>query len=139
MRNIPKETQEMFGYTDEQIEGLRENQIEYIKKMPELAKYNLIAEVVESRNCVWGAKVGDKIVLWAGGIINTRECTNKDQLCLWAIAPLQSFSHAFQERVILGVDPIKSIFKRVCCLDVGAEHCGWGQIVMEIRVEPIQQ
>ena len=113
MHNMSKEILDLFGYTDEQINGLKENQIEYIKMMPELAKYNLVAEVVESRNCVWGAKKGDKIVLWTGGLINTRECTNKDQLCLWAVTPLQSFSQAFIERVISGADPMRSFFKRV--------------------------
>ncbi|MFH2011995.1 MAG: hypothetical protein ABIJ37_04705 [Pseudomonadota bacterium] len=137
MPKITKEMQGLFGYTDEQVESLEENQILYIEKMGEMRKYNVVAEVVESRNCAWGAKVGDKIVMRAGGAIDTKECTNKDLLCIWALTPLQPFSHIFMDRIACGIDPTKPIFKRTHCLDNGVEHCGWGQIVMDVRVEPV--
>ena len=137
MPKIAKEMQDLFGYTDEQVDGLKENQIQYIEKIGDHAKYKLVAEVVESRNCGWGAQVGDKIVLLAGGLIIPSECTKKDALCLWAVAPLQPFSQVFQDRVSSGMDPTKSVFKRVRCLDTGVEHCGWGEIVMEVRAEPV--
>ena len=139
MQKISNEMQKLFGYTDDQVEGLKENQIQFIDKLAELLKYNLIAEVVESKNCIMGAKPGDKIVLKAGGAIDTQACTNKKEICLWAVAPLLPFSYSFQELVGHGVDPTKMMFKRVHCLDTGVENCGWGQIVMEVRVEPIQQ
>jgi hypothetical protein len=34
-----------------------------------------------------------------------------------------------------GVDPNEMRFKRASCFDVGVQCGGWGQIVMEIRVE----
>lgn len=139
MPKITKEMQELFGYTDDQVKDLKENQIQLIEKLPELSKYNLVAKVVESRNCVIGAKPGDKIVLKAGGAIDTQACTNKEEICLWAVAPLLPFSYSFHELVGHGVDPTKMMLKRVHCLDTGVEHCGWGQIVMEVRVEPRQQ
>ena len=140
MPKIAKEVQDFFGYTDKQVESLGENQIQYIENMTEMAKYRVVAEVVESRNCAWGAKAGDKIVLsFAGGSIDMKACTNKDQLCMWALAPLQPFAHIFQDRIACGLDPTKTAFKRVQCLDTGVEHCGWGQIIMEVRVEPVQE
>jgi putative sterol carrier protein len=138
MPKIEKGIQDLFGYTDEQVESLKENQIQYIEKMTERTKYNLVAEVVESRNCGWGNQVGDKIVLWGGVMIRPSECTNKDGLCLFAVAPLQPFSQVFLDRVSSGMDPTKSVFKRIKCLDTGVEHCGWGEIVMEVRAELIQ-
>jgi len=63
MTKIAKEAQERYGYTDEQIKQLKENQIRLINNISKLTNYRLVAEVVESENCGWKAKVGDKIVL----------------------------------------------------------------------------
>ena len=67
MTKIVKEAQERYGYTDDQVKKLKENQIRLINNIGELTSYKLIAEVVESQNCGWNAKVGDKIVLSGPG------------------------------------------------------------------------
>jgi hypothetical protein len=63
MTQIAKEAQERYGYTDDQVNHLKDNQIRLINNISKLTKYKLVAEVVESENCGWNAKVGDKIVL----------------------------------------------------------------------------
>ena len=135
MAQIPRELQDLFGYSDEQVEGLTENQLKYISQMGAHLKYNLVAEVVESENCVWQAQVGDRIVLKGLGGIAPSECINKEALCIDAIAPLQSFARIFLDRVSSGLDPNGSVFRRVACNDTGVDHCGWGRIVMEVRAE----
>lgn len=67
MTGITKEVQQRYGYTDDQVKQLKENQIRLINNISKLTNYRLIAEVVESENCGWNAKVGDKIVLSGPG------------------------------------------------------------------------
>jgi hypothetical protein len=132
---IAKEAQERYGYTDDPVKQLKENQIRLINNISKLTNYRLVAEVVESENCGWNAKVGDKIVLSGPGWILPAECTNKENTCLFAVSELTPFSWMLYDRVCSGHDPEDMIFKRVRCKDPGVEHCGWGQIVMEIRAE----
>ena len=138
MTEIAKEAQERYGYTDEQIKQLKENQIRLINNISKLTKYKLVAEVVESENCGWNAKVGDKIVLSGPGWILPAECTNKENTCLFAVSELVPFFYMLYDRVCNGQEPEDMIFKRIRCKDPGIEHCGLGQIVMEIRAELAQ-
>ena len=138
MTKIAKEAQERYGYTDDQVKQLKENQIKLINNISELSNYRLVAEVVESENCGWNAKVGDKIVLSGPGWLLPSECTNKENTCLFAVSELVSFSHILYDRVCNGNDPTNLLFKRTRCKDPGVDHCGWGQIVMEISVERIK-
>lgn len=137
MAKLTKEQQERYGYTDEQVDALKENQIRLIKGIEGLTKYRVVAEVVESNNCGWNAKVGDKIVLNGPGWILPAECSNKENLCLFAVAKLVPFSMMVYDRACSGQDPNEMIFKRVRCEDPGVDHCGWGQIVMDVRAEQV--
>jgi len=135
MAKIAKEAQERYGYTDKQIKQLKKNQIQLINNIGKLVNYRLIAEVVESENCGWNAKVGDKNVLSGPGWILQKECTNKENTCLFAVSELVPFSFMLYDRVCNGHDPADMIFRRVRCKDPGIDHCGLGQIVMDIQAE----
>ena len=135
MSKIAKEAQERYGYTDEKVKQLKENQIKLINNISRLSNYRLVAEVVESENCGWNAKVGDRIVLSGPGWILPVECSNKENTCLFAVSELLPFSMMLYDRVCSGNDPADMLFKRIRCKDPGVDHCGWGQIVMEIHVE----
>jgi hypothetical protein len=39
------------------------------------------------------------------------------------------------DKIGAGLDPMKYAFNRVSCVDVGLENGGWGEILMEVRVE----
>jgi len=132
---IAKEAQERYRYTDDQVKQLKENQIRLINNISKLSNYRLIAEVVESNNSGWNAKVGDKIVLSGPGWLLPAECTNSENTCLFAVSELVPFSYMLHDRVCSGHDTEDIIFKRVKCKDPGVENCGWGEIVMEIRAE----
>ena len=137
MSEIKKEMQNFFGYTDEQTENLQENQIQYFKKIPEYMGHNLVATVVHSENCAWQAKIGDRIVLNGGGVIMPKLCTNQEMICMFAVAPLLPLLYVFQDRVSSDLDPNTSVWKRIQCVDTGVQHCGWGQITMEISAEKV--
>lgn len=138
MPQIGKEAQERYGYTDTQIKNLKENQIRIINNISKLAKYRLVAEVVESENCGWQAKIGDKIVFSGPGWLLPPECSNPNNTCLFAVSELVPFFYMLYDRVCSGYDPKDMIFKRVRCKDTGVEHCGLGQIVMDVRAELAQ-
>ena len=138
MPKIAKEAQERYGYTDAQVKRLKESQTKLINNIVELSNYRLVAEVVESENCGWNAKVGDKIVLSGPGWLLPSECTNKENACVFAVSELVPFSYMLYDRVCNGNDPLNLLFKRTRCKDPGVDHCGWGQIVMEISVERIK-
>ena len=109
-----------------------------IKGFGELNNYQLVAEVVESRNCAWAAKVGDRIVMNGAGWLVPEKCSNKENMCMWALAKLLPFSYMFYDRVCSGMDPTKAMFKRIVCEDPGFEHRGWGQVVMDVRAELVE-
>ena len=44
MTEIAKEAQERYGYTDDQIKQLKENQIRLINNISKLTNYKLVAE-----------------------------------------------------------------------------------------------
>jgi hypothetical protein len=50
MTKIAKEAQERYGYKNEQVRQLKENQIRLIHNVSKLINYRLVAEVVESEN-----------------------------------------------------------------------------------------
>ena len=137
MSDIENAIQSHWEYTDEQMANLGDNQIKYLKKVPEYLKYNLVATVVESENCGCKVGVGDRIVLNGGGVILPNQCTNQDKLCMFAVAPLLPFVYLFQDRIASDVDPNECVWKRVQCADTGVERCGWGQITMEVNAEKI--
>jgi hypothetical protein len=76
MTKLTKEEQERYRYTNEQVEALSENQVRLIEGIEEMTKYRVVAKVVDSNNCGWNAKGGDKIVLNGPGWILPAECSN---------------------------------------------------------------
>jgi len=57
---------------------------------------------------------------------------NEDQLGFSAFSPCV---YVANELYYAGVDPNETRFKRVRCFDVGVRCGGWGNIVMELKVE----
>jgi uncharacterized repeat protein (TIGR04076 family) len=139
MRKITKEEQDLFQFTDAQVDNLEEHQVRLIKTgFDNLNKYQIVAEVVESKHCTWGAKVGDKIVMNGAGHLIPAKCSNPEKLCMWAVAKLLPFSYMFYDRACSGLDPTGMLFKRIKCEDPGVDDGGWGQIVMEVRAELVK-
>ena len=138
MSKIDKGLQDFMEYTDEQAENLEESQALFVNKMPELNGIKMVATVTESENCGCKMKIGDRIELFAGLALIPSLCVNQEMICLGALAPLMPFAHVFVDRITSGLDPNKSVWKRVGCIDTGVSNCGWGKITMEISAEKVE-
>ena len=127
--------QEMLGYNDEEFEAWKavpRNQ-RLAGSLPEIAKYRMVVEVVKSRGCVMGHKPGDKFYFAGNGALLCTE--GPSHICAGALAPLMAHTWKIVDKVGVGQDPTQNTFNRVGCIDVGLEDGGWGEILMEIRVE----
>lgn len=127
--------QKHLGYTDEEMKLFRADpKNEHIMKLsPALMSKTIVFEVVKSQGCNSQHKVGDKFYFDGAGNLITK--LSPKRICVYALNTLAGPTFAMNELFYAGVDPNEMRFKRVSCFDVGVKCGGWGQIVMEMRVE----
>ncbi len=124
-----------LGYTDEEMKIFRENpgNEAVLSKAPEFVKKTIIVEVVNSHGCNSEHRTGDKLYFDTAGNLITKLCPKK--ICIYALNAITPQIFAAGELLLAGADPNGMRFKHAACFDVGLECGGWGQIVMELRVE----
>jgi hypothetical protein len=128
---------EMLGYTGAQWETFKSNprNMKIVDNLGEFQKYKVVAEVTHSCGCAAGHKVGDRIVFGADGTLLCSE--NPSRVCVGLIAPLAPHTSGVLEKICSGEDPTRIAFDKVHCVDVGLEHGGWGEVVVEVKVEKV--
>jgi len=97
------------------------------------ARYRLVAEVVESKGCNSGHRIGQKLVFDSAGNLLTRECP--ELICAFLMPNLAVLINAFFENLMNGRDPNEVMFNRTGCFDVGHACGGWGRVMVEMRAE----
>lgn len=127
--------QKHLGYTDEEMKLFRADpKNEHIMKLsPALMNKTIVFEVVKSRGCNSQHKVGDKIYFDGAGNLITKLAPKR--ICVYALNVMTAPIFTMNELFYAGVDPNQMRFKRTSCFDVGVGCGGWGQIVVEMRVE----
>jgi uncharacterized repeat protein (TIGR04076 family) len=127
--------QDHLGYTEEEMKKFRENprNEDVLLKTPDLMNKTIIAEVVESHGCNSQHKVGDMFYFDGAGNLLTK--LSPKRVCVYALSSVAQLVFASNELFYAGVDPNEMRFKRGGCFDVGVQCGGWGNIVMELRVE----
>ncbi len=127
--------QKHLGYTDEEMKLFRADpKNEHVMKLsPALMGKTIVFEVVKSQGCNSQHKVGDKFYFDGAGNLITKLSPKK--MCVYALNVMALPVFAMNELFYAGVDPNEMRFKRGSCFDVGVRCGGWGQIVMEMRVE----
>ncbi len=130
-----KAFQEHLGYTDEEMEGFKENprNADILSKTRLLMSKTIIAEVVQSHGCNTGHRVGDKFYFDGAGNLITK--LGPKRICIYALSSIASLIFTANELTYAGIDPNEMRFKRAGCFDVGVQCGGWGHIAMELRVE----
>jgi uncharacterized repeat protein (TIGR04076 family) len=125
---------ETFGYTDEEMKLFLENPKNevIVSKALALRSKAIVVEVVESHGCMAQHKVGDRFY-FEGVNLLTKQCPEK--ICISALSEMDRLVCGVFELFMAGVDPNKMIFNRAGCWDVGVRCGGWGNIVMEVKVE----
>jgi uncharacterized repeat protein (TIGR04076 family) len=127
---------EMLGYTDAQWEKWKSNpkNFELAKGGPEFSKYRLEAEVISAYGCAAGHKVGDKIV-FSGGELLSKE--NPERICFGLLSAITPYVQVLMEKGFAGEDSTKIAFPHVHCPDVGVDHGGWGEVIVEVKFKKV--
>jgi len=127
---------EMFGYTDAQLEKLMSNprNLGLVEHAADFLKYRLVAEVVSAYGCGAGHKVGDKIIYKNGALLCNE---SSKQICFGLLSAISPCVHVVMEKVFSGEDPTKIAFNRHHCPDVGVDHGGFGEVIVEVKVEKV--
>ena len=126
--------EKLWGYTDEEVKNLTPKHWRFFDRGSKFDEYRLVAEVIKSRNCLGGARVGDRYVFHTSGFFLPQESTIR-RPCLWAMVPMLPFSYMVYDRIALDVDPSSLSIDHIKCLDVGVEHGGYGEVVFKIYCE----
>jgi hypothetical protein len=100
-----------------------------------LLRYKIIAEVTEARYCVAGCKVGDKLVVGPGNIVNVGESTCP--LCIGALSPMMERVHLTWDRIIEGLNPSEGWVRHLVCFDPGLEGGGLGRVTFKVYAEEV--
>ncbi len=127
--------QEHLGYTDEEMKIFLENpkNIKILAKAPKIMNKTIVIEVMKSHGCNSQHKVGDKLYFDGMGNLLTKLCPKR--ICISALSAVEKLIYASTALSYAGANPNEMEFNRVGCSDVGLQCGGWGNIVMEIRVE----
>ncbi len=122
-------------YSDEDFAAFKDNPRNelILERAPGLLNKTIIAEVVESKGCNSRHQVGDKIYFDGPGNLISKK--NPKKICIFALQPLVAQVFALHELFYAGVEKPENVFCRVGCSDVGVQCGGWGNIVMEVRME----
>ena len=130
---------EMLGYTDAQWETWKANprNLKIAPNLMDVVKYKVVAEVTSASGCGAGHKVGDRIVFGGDGTLLCRE--NPDRICVGLLSPVNPIVGSVLDKICNGEDPTQMAFNKVHCIDVGVDHGGWGEVVVEVRVEKTQE
>jgi len=92
--------------------------------------------VVSAYGCGAGHKVGDRIVYSGDGTLLCKE--NPERICFGLLSPVNPIVGAVLDKICNGEDPTRMAFNRVHCFDVGVDQGGWGEVVVEVKVEKTQ-
>jgi uncharacterized repeat protein (TIGR04076 family) len=127
--------QRHLGYSDEEMKTFRANprNEDVVAKSAALMDKIIILEIVESHGCNSRHKVGDKFYFDGAGNLLTESSPKK--ICAFSLNSAATLIFTASEMIYAGVDPNEIRFKRASCFDVGLACGGWGQIVLELRVE----
>ncbi len=125
----------ILGYTDAQWDTWKKNprNLKVSENIEEVLKYKVVAEVTSAYGCVAGHKVGDRIVFCGDGTLLCKE--NPDRICCGLLGPLNTFVWTVCDKMWIGEDPTKIAFNHVHCVDVGLDNGGWGEVVVDVKVE----
>jgi len=100
------------------------------KNAAEASRYQLVAEVIDSKGCHSGHVIGQKLIFDNSGNLLTKE--NPDRVCSFMMPNLTVLINAFFENLLNGRDPNEVMFNTTGCYDTGPYCGGWGHVVVKM-------
>lgn len=126
------------GYESSDLEKLQEGDFRarHIRRLAKASGlFSIEAEVVASRHCNSGHKVGDKLVLDTDGNFIAKLCPKK--MCIYLISQLVVPVALINERLSEGLDANQFHFMHyVKCPDIGVDCSGYGEVTVKVEVVP---
>ncbi len=123
-------------YTEREIELFGEggHRPRHVKRLAEAAPlYTIVAEVIASRNCNSGHKVGQRFILDIDGNFLTKLCPPR--ICVYLAAQLAIPVALINERLSENLEPNAIHFmRRLRCPDTGVECLGYGEVTLKVEV-----
>jgi len=127
--------QKHMNLTDEELETYWKN--DPIKRISgpmmgswEMQNNWLIIEVIYSKCCGNGLKVGDRLY-WEG--LGNLDTTRSSRWCMGALQWMGGWIDGIQNAIMNGLDPNDFFPDTFSCPDTGS-RCGWGQVVCRAYV-----
>jgi uncharacterized repeat protein (TIGR04076 family) len=135
---IIKRYGQRVGYSETEMKGFLEGEhrVRHVRRLSEAAKlHTIVAEVVKTRHCNSGYKVGDKFFLDVDGNFISKLCPKK--MCVYLVSQLTIPVALINERLSEGLNPNDFHFMHyVRCPDVGVECSGYGEVMLRVQVVP---
>ena len=126
------------GYDAAELQHFTEDdpRVRHLQRLSEAAaKYSIVAEVVGSKHCNSGHKLGDRFILDVDGNFIGKLCPKR--MCIYLISQLVVPVALINERLSEGLDPNQFHFMHnVRCPDSGVECSGYGQVTLKVSVIP---
>jgi uncharacterized repeat protein (TIGR04076 family) len=128
------------GYSETELEKFKEGdhrvrQVEHLSHASKL--YTIAADVVKSRGCNSGYKIGDKFIMDVDGNFITKLCPKR--MCVYLISQLSIPVALINERLSESLEPDQFHFMHyVRCPDVGVDCSGYGEVMLRVQVVPRQ-
>ena len=124
-------------YDDEEFQLFKDRpeNLEVLDRVKQIAETEIVVEVVSTRGCNSQHTVGQKFYLdGAGNLLSNKSPSSS---CIFLLGNLPHVVYAIHELIYAGIEPeaIRLRFPRVGCGDVGVENCGWGRVIVEVRVQ----
>ena len=127
------------GMTDEDFEKFISSpgHMRLALRTGEMRKYKLIAEVVKSKYCNAGLKVGQKYTF---SVMPSQLLVEESDapFCIKALGPMGQIMLVFWDSLAAGVDPNDGMWTHVQCLDPGVERGGLGNVLFKVHAEKIE-
>lgn len=137
-QEVLKRFGDRVGYSSVDLQHFSEDdpRIRLMERLAEdAAKYSIQAEVVSSRHCNTGYKIGDKFVMDVDGNFISKLCPKR--LCVHLISQLVVPVALINERLSERLEPNGFTFMRqVRCSDVGVDCTGYGGVMLKVSVVP---
>lgn len=133
--NMLEMMKQTFGYNDEEWERWKAEprNMRIAENMPDFMRFRVVVEVMKSHGCAMMHKPGDKFYFNASAALLCKK--GMSHICAGALMPVLPFAWGILDKIAMGQDPKKIAFNHVRCIDVGLDNGGWGEILMEVRVE----
>ncbi len=134
-KEIIKAMQEALEFSDEEMKQLLDNpkNVQILNKSPELMNKTIVVEVTKSHGCASQHRVGEKFYFTGDGNLLTKLCPSR--MCMSALSAAGGLVGNAVTFMFAGRDANEMLFTTAGCSDVGLQCGGWGNIVMNVRVE----